>query len=58
MKTMSKVRYEDYDYEYKYASRFAYVGNGKVAADYGTPDQKLTDLVPYIRLAATPWEIK
>lgn len=54
---MSDVRYEDYEYEY-HSNRFAYIGNGKVAANYGTAEEKLENMVPYIRIAETPWEIK
>lgn len=58
MKTMSEVRYEDFEYDYKHGNRFAYLGNGKVAADYMKPAEKLEKLVPYIRIAQTPWEIE
>lgn len=58
MKTMSTIRYEDYEYDYHHGNRFAYVGNGKVAADFMPNKEKLVKLVPYIRIAETPWEIE
>jgi hypothetical protein len=58
MKTMSTIRYEDYEYDYQHGNRFAYIGNGKVAADFAPNKDKLTKLVPYIRIADTPWEIE
>jgi hypothetical protein len=55
---MSTIRYEDYQYDYKHRNRFPYIGNGKVAADYMSLEEKLVKLVPYIRIAETPWEIE
>jgi hypothetical protein len=58
MKTMSAIRYEDWEYDYKYKNRFAFLGNGKVAAEYLTKTEKMTKLVPYVRIADTPWKIE
>lgn len=58
LKTQSTIRFEDYKYEYKHGNRFAYIGNGTVAADYLSPKEKVEHLVPYIRLTDTPWEIE
>ena len=58
MKTMSKIRYEDWVYDYKYKNRFAYIGNGTVYADMLPKSERLERLVPYIRISETPWNIE
>jgi hypothetical protein len=58
MKTMSAIRYEDWRYDYKYKNPFAFLGNGKVAAEYLTKAKRLVKLVPYVRIADTPRNIE
>ncbi|KAH7080783.1 cyclohexanone monooxygenase [Paraphoma chrysanthemicola] len=58
MKTQSTIRFEDYKYDYIHGNRFSYIGNGRVAADYMSVDERMEKLVPYLRVANTPWEIE
>lgn len=45
---------EDYDFEYRYGNRFAFLGNGHVKA---TLADDVFALSPYVRNSDHPWTI-
>jgi len=45
---------EDYDFEYRYGNRFAFLGNGDVKA---TRTGDVEGLSPYVRNSDHPWTI-
>ncbi|MCJ1298203.1 hypothetical protein MMC08_000992 [Hypocenomyce scalaris] len=54
LKTIKEPRYEDYEIEYRYKNRFAYIGNGDVKA-HTTKD--VNGLAPYVRNSDHEWSI-
>jgi hypothetical protein len=55
---MLDIRYEDYQFEWFEANRFAYIGNGKVEADYlKDGKERLRAITSYIRNRDTPWKL-
>jgi len=56
-KTMHHMRYEDWNYKYRYQNRFAYLGNGKIESDYARGPEKADRMAPYIRNEDVQWYI-
>ncbi|KAL6242201.1 hypothetical protein RBB50_010749 [Rhinocladiella similis] len=54
LKTIKEPRMEDYDFEYRYGNRFAFLGNGDVKA---TLTGDVSGLSPYVRNSDHPWTI-
>jgi hypothetical protein len=55
LKTIKEPRFEDYDIEYRYANRFAFLGNGEVKAH---TNQSVEGLAPYVRDHDHEWTIE
>jgi hypothetical protein len=54
LKTIKTPRWEHFDMEYLEENPWAFLGNGRIKAEYGNDFEGLT---PYITNGDTPWEI-
>jgi len=55
---MRSPRYEDYNYVNRNANRFAYLGNGKIEADYMPMGMdRMLAMTTYIRNQDEPWAL-
>lgn len=54
LKTIKDPRFEDYDMEYRFGNRFAFLGNGDVKA---TASQSVQGLSTYIRGGDYDWSV-
>ncbi|OAL53151.1 cyclohexanone monooxygenase [Pyrenochaeta sp. DS3sAY3a] len=57
-KTMRDIRLEDFNFEYKYRNRFAYLGNGKIGADCEDGKSRLEAITSYIRNEDSYWTLE
>jgi len=53
IKTIKEPKYEHYNYTYKNSNMFAYLGNGRLEAEW---KQQVDKLAPYIRNEDTEWD--
>ena len=54
LKTIKDPRWEDYDYNYRYKNRFAFLGNGDVKAH---SEKDIQGLSTYIRSSDHEWSV-
>jgi hypothetical protein len=53
MKTIKDPKYEHYNYKYHDDNMFAYLGNGRIEAEW---KKEVHKLAPYIRNSDVPWD--
>ena len=58
MSVMQNVRWEDWEYDYKYRNRFGFMGNGKPHSAAEPMIQQLNKMVSYVRNDEKPWVIE